>query len=234
MMLTRTVLPMMVCFSPAFLAVAAADERQDAAHMEQLLADVQKFVPPGWDVTYDLIHPGFPDIPGPYPTLVIKSDKPLPLEFVNLPGMPGGAPDDPPDILQTVVTIHFFASPYLSEKDYATARERNDALHQKRIQFEREHLQKIPWSGHKEGEPIPPEAYEPRTEKETQLVRQYAFLWISTEPRPLPTHHTDHLAFEMRYIPLDIVKIHDDKRSKEYEQIVGALKKIIVPYETDP
>lgn len=232
-MRTHTLLSTIVSLPLVFTPGVEADERQEAASMEQLVTEVQKVVPPGWSVRYDLIHPRFTDNPGPYPALVVKSEAPLPLEYVNVPSLPARSANDPPDISQKIITIRFIASPYLTEAEHAEARKRNDELHQKRVQFEREHLQNVPWS-YKGAEAIPPYVYEPRTEQETQLVRQYAFLWVSTEPRPLPTHHTDRLAFSMRYIPLEFVKIHDAKGAKEYTQIVGALEKIIVPYEPEP
>lgn len=229
-MRTRTLLLAVVCFSQPIADGGAADEESDAAGIEQLVADVQNVLPPGWVVEFKLVDPRIPTRRGSHPALVIKSDQPLPVEYFapNPPGRSADEPEPPPDISLKTVAIHFVASPYLSSHSYSNARERNGTLVQRRVDFERNHLKHIRWS-HMGPNPIPPDAFEPRTARENHLVRQYAYLWVSTQPQPLPTHHTDRLAFEMR--DLGSIKLHDAKRSKEYKQILEAVQKFIVPYE---
>jgi len=221
-----------VCIPLVFAVGVDADEQQDAARMKQLFADIQKVLPPAWIIEIKLADPRIPSRPGPHPALVIKSAEPLPVKCFY-PGMPERSVEErepPPKTAKKIVAVQFIAFPFLSLESYKTARKRNDTLRQTRLQFEREHLKGIR-STYKGSEPIPPYAYEPRTEDEAQLVRQYAFLWVSTQPDLLPTHHTDHLAFEMH--DAGSIKIHDAKKSKEYHQILDAVQKTIVPYENE-
>lgn len=213
-----------------------ADEEQDAANLQQLLTEIQKVVPPGWDAEFELVDSRNPYRPGSSPALLIKSDAPLTVEAFNVMNLPGffeGKPEPPLNIIQLSVTIRLVPMPYLSPQRYAQTLKENDQLMQRRIDFERDHLQNLE-AHYKAPRPIPPNFYRPETKDEKKLVMQYAFLWSSTEPRRLPTHHTDELSYEMRYLRLDSIKIHDEKRSKEYEQILDAVHKIFVPYEVEP
>lgn len=228
-MQTRILLPMAVCFSLTLAAGAAADERQDAARVEQLLAEIQKVVPPDWDVGFELVDPRHLTRGGSHPAIEIKSCGPLLIEHLNVLNL---APGQESPKSEMVVPIRLVAYPYMSPEDHAKARAENARLLQKRIDFKNEHLQKIE-RGYMGVGPIPPRFYDPKTRDEKRLIMQYSFLWTATEPRPLPTHYTDHLAIDMRYLPLDTIEILDDKQAKEYEQILGALEKIIVPYETE-
>jgi hypothetical protein len=212
------------------LAYANGDEQQDAATMEQILAEVQKTVPPAWLVEVKLADPISPGQPGPHPTLVIKSAEPLPVGYM-LPSQPPLSGNGPPQISKQVVAIEFVACPFLPPERYNMAREHNDTLLRARLQFQSERMKTIPsvWKGPM---PFPPQAYHPRSQEEVQRVRQYAFLWVSTEPRSLPTHRTANLAFKM--VSDNYVYIADAKKAEEYQQILRAVQRIIVPYASEP
>ena len=140
-------------------------------------------------------------------------------------------PKLPPKITREFVALHFVTLPFVTPQNYTTIREHNDLLRRRRIKFVGEHLKAISWA-HKGPRPIPPYAFDPRTEDEIELIRQYAFLWIATQPRPLPTHYTNHFSFAM-HLP-DSMQIHHAEKSKEYDRIVDAVQQIIVPYEKEP
>ncbi len=213
-------------------ATTVADEADELARMERLLLEVEQVLPSGWIVEMKLADPQNPDRQGSHPTLVIKSDDLLPVEYFypGAPFRPADEPDRPPKISQEIVKVSFSTRPYMSPKRFKKVSTQNDAQQQKRIEFKRNLLKEIPY-GHKGDEPIPPHAFYPRTNDEVYLVRQYAFLWVSTQSQPIPTHHIDTLSFEM-HKPWDMT-IHDAHKAKEYEQILTAVQKIIVPYQTD-
>ena len=229
----RILVSAVVCFSYSFGVSVAGDEKQDVAKLEQLLSDVKKVVPSGWTVAISLANSKIPSRRGSHPTLVIRSAKPLPVEhfYPSMRAITAGNPKPPPMISQEVVSLYFVASPFMSRQTFKAARDRNAALLGRRLQFERKHLKEVERT-YKGGEPIPPYAFEPRTERESQLIGRYAFLWISTIPQPVPTHHTDHLSFEM-HRPGSF-KIHDAKKSREFDQIFDASQEILVPYEKRP
>ncbi len=60
------------------------------------------------------------------------------------------------------------------------------------------------------------------------MVREYAFLWLATEPENLTNHHYGTLS--MWYRPTPIL-IYDDKWSREDDQIVEGLERILTAYE---
>ncbi len=217
----------MTCLSLVGATTLAADERSDSAHLEQMIQRIEKSVPAGWSVSYKLANPEFPDRHGSHPTVVIQSNDPLPVQHFY-PGTEPPFPGESLEIARHKVTAYFVASPYLSRDQYAEVQKQNDALLRKRSEFQKEKLKDIPWA-YKGAEPIPPDAFVPQNEAEARRVREYAFLWISTQPKPLPTHFTDNLSFEI-HLPGSI-KIHDPKTSKEYEQTLKSVQKVIVPYE---
>jgi hypothetical protein len=233
-MRTLTSFSTMMLVLLAAIAPVAADERSDAKSFQELLVKINDRLPSGWIVEAALtVSPKDLLRPGPYPTLIIKSTVPLPLEFVgiNLPGRSSDEPKPPPRINPDVVTLRFVARPFMSSRTYAAAREHNEVLQKKRLEFERQHLKDVA-SAHMGPEPIPPHAYRPRSEREIELVRQYAFLWLSTEPQLLPTHFTDDLSFAL--YDLGDFTIHDADKDKEYHQILESIQELITPYEQEP
>ncbi len=197
--------------------------KTDEARLEGLLERMQKILPPGWSVSSKLANRDAPSRPGWHPTVVIQSKDALPVEHFY----PGMGPDEAPKISREKVTVFFVASRYVSWDQYAVVQQQNESLLEKRRAFRNEKLKFIPW-GYKGAEPIPPDAFEPRTKAETRRIREYAFLWISTQPKPLPTHFAENLSFEM-HLPGSI-EIHDPKKSQEYKQLLESVEKIIVPY----
>lgn len=223
-MRTHILLTTIVCFTLAFATSIHADEQRDAADLEQLLAQVQKVVPPGWSADFQLVDRRVPSRRGSHPAIVIKSDAELPVEYC----VPNPAPGEP-DVHQEFVTIHFVAFPYMTPENHLRARKINYERLSRRLDFERAQLKNVQ-AFHMGPQPIPPSSYKPQNEDEAKLIRRYAFLWAATEPLTIPTHHTDQLAFEMRDLP---IKIHDADQAKEYQQILDAVQKIVVPYEKE-
>jgi len=211
----------------------AGDVEEDVARLDELQTNIKAILPSGWAVNIELSDEKIPNRRGSYPTLAIKSNEPLPVEHFY-PGMPGRSVDEPeaaPKITREFVALYFVALPRMSPQEYATRRESNDALRDRRSKFEFDHLKKIA-RAHKGDGPIPPDAFEARTEDEVRLIRQYAFLWISTRPQPLPTNYTDHFSFVM-HLP-GSMRIHNAEKSTEYGRLLEAVQKIIVPYEKEP
>jgi hypothetical protein len=218
---TASLLMLMILFSTA----SVADEKQDARQLEQLIATVKSLLPPGWEVAFEVKN----DHCGrARPKLVIRSTEKLPVEHMG----PGMGPS--PNINQENVTIEVTFVPYITTEDYAAARKRNDDLERHRRQYEENRL-KQRQSAYKGG--FTPASYERQTRDKSPVVREYAFLWLSTEPQELPTHHYGTLAvatYDLPYMSSHMIKIHNTPKDKEYQQIVGGLEKIFVPYEKAP
>ncbi len=230
-MRTISLLPAVALSWLASIAGAAGDERQDWEQLQQALADFKRVAPAGWTVAGRLTDPANPRRRGSRPAIVIESDEPLPAEFHirNPNGVAEGSQPAPKTSLETV-RLSFVVAPFLSPEDQATARAATAALLQRRLRFEADLLKQVRYA-HMGPEPIPPSAFAPRTEAETRLVTQYALLWVSTQPQPLPTHHADGLSFEMR--SPGAITIHDAAKSAEYAKLLEDVRKTFVPYETE-
>ncbi len=220
-MSTHLIVAVLISFVLAVPVKSSEDVAQDVAELEKLIAEVTKAVPPGWNVEFDVadLYLG-----GMRPVLKVTSAKELPVEYLG-PGMP----PPPPHIQHEKVTVWLAFMMRLTPQEYQAARKRNEMLASKRRQFIEEHIKNVPFGGKGE-DPAPPFAFRPRSAAEGTLVRQYAFLWLATEPANLPNHYYGGLS--LWYWP-GTIKIHVDRGQKEYSQIIDALNEIISPYEDD-
>ena len=212
----------LVC-APGF----AGDETQDVTKLDDLLVKVKKVLPQGWAASIELSDDMRPSRRGPFPTLIIKSIERLPVGH----SYPSASPDsisEPPSISQEIVTRYFTVLPLVTPQNHTKIQQHNELLQRRRQQFVSDHLNKISWA-HKGARPIPPDKFDPETENEIQLVKQYGLLWVSTQPQSLPTHHTDHFSFA--FTADYLMYIHDPKKAKEYDEILEAVEQFIVPYE---
>lgn len=167
---------------------------------------------------------------------MIKSAEPLPVEYIAQIGLPARSrdePEPPPDITHKVVEATLTFVKYMSPQDHAAARKHNDRLRQPRLDFIRSRLRQDLF-GYKSPPPWRPSAYSPRSAQERQLIQEYAFLWIATEPQPLPTHYFRTLSIDLSGMSPSFIKIHHAKKDKEFHQILDELDKIVEPYEKEP
>jgi hypothetical protein len=140
-----------------------------------------------------------------------------------MPGPPAGGHTE-----LTKVKVWLALMPYKSPAEHAAARERNQRLERKRLDFFKKHLHGIP-AAHKGPPPPHPQAFALGGQAETRLVRRYALLWLATEPEQLPTHYYGRLA--MYYFP-DGIAVEDPQGAKQHDEIVMGLAKIVTAYET--
>ena len=126
------------------------------------------------------------------------------------------------------MTRYFTVLPLVTPQNHTKIQQHNELLQRRRQQFVSDHLNKIS-RAHKGALSIPPDKFDPETENEIQLVKQYGLLWVSTQPQSLPTHHTDHFSFA--FTADYLMYIHDPKKAKEYDEILEAVEQFIVPYE---
>jgi hypothetical protein len=208
-------------------ALAENDVAQDVTHLERLIAEIEKLVPAGWDVELDLAAPG----PGGLrPVLTITTGEKVSMKW-NIPGQAFRAEGQPDkNIKQEHVELRLAFMTRLTPEEHAAARRRNEERYDRRRQFVKEHLSGVSYSGKvAAGHPAaPPWSFETRSETETRRVREYAFLWLATEPENLPSHRYGTLS--MWYRPPPIL-IYDEKWSREYDQIVDGMGRLLTPYE---
>jgi hypothetical protein len=216
----------------AFPPAATADEKQDATQLEQLIAKIRSQLPAGWTVEFKLSREENPLVF--MPQILVKSADKLPWDFVGGPGAPFVSADraeQPPKLDPKIVEIDIALNPYLSPQDYAKAHDRNDILEQRRRQFEVTRL-KLHQSHFKGG--FTPAGLVPKSPEEARAIREYAMLWLATEPQRLPTHHYGTLSFsaiELHGIFVAQRKIYQPEKHQEYQQIKAMLEKLLVPYE---
>ncbi len=210
---------------------ACADAKQDVAQLDKLIAQIEKILPAGWTVAFEVAN----DHCGrSRPKLVVQSAEKLPAEYIGSIGQPPAGSDPSPYIVQENVKVEFAFVPYMTHQEYATTRKQNEDLGRRRRQFEKSRL-KQEQSRYKGG--FTATTYQRQTGDKSPLVREYAFFWLNTEPKPLPTHHYGTLSVEtldLHHMSDISVTIHDAQKDKEFHQIVAELEKIFVPYATTP
>ena len=221
-MTPRVISAALAWFCLASLANAAPDVARNVADLEQLVSEVKKIVPAGWDLKFDVAELYLRDM---RPVLTVTSAEELPVQHFG-PGMPGGGPA----IEREKVTLWLAFMAYKSPAEHAAARERNDALTNTRREFVKQRLTEVKFGGKGE-DPPPPWQFSPRSASEARLVREYAFLWLATEPEPLPSHHYGTLS--MWYWGEDTIEIHDAERDQQYQQIAKGLERILTSYEEE-
>jgi hypothetical protein len=205
-----------------FVGNARADAKQNAAQLDQIIAHVEKMLPAGWTVAFEVARDS-------RPKLVISSTADLPVEYMG----PGKSGDPAIDTSQRHVTVDIEFVPYMTPDDRAKAHQRNEELERRRRQYEETRLNQRQ-SRYKGG--FTPATYQLQTGDKSPIIREYAFFWLTTEPQPLPTHHCGKFSvvtYDLNRLSYPI-KIRDERKDGEYAQIVAALEKIFVPYERTP
>jgi len=186
-----------------------------------LIRDIQKELPNGWTVEFKVAEHYLGSM---RPVVLISSAEELPIEFV-VPSPPPGEPE----IQREKATMWLAFMPYLTQHEFDAARQRNDDRTQQRRQFVDENLKNMRFSGKVgDAEPKPPWGFSPRSEAETRLVNQYAFLWLTTEPERLPSHRYGTLSMWFGQPP---ITIHEAKREREFREIITAVERLVTPYE---
>jgi hypothetical protein len=203
-----------------------------AANLKKLISRIESGLPSGWTVNFKRDRNRCRESEA---RLVIQSTQPLPLEYIGQIGAPAPSDDPDPssDIVRKPATIDVLFASYLTPQEYESAKAENRQLQQKRRQFELAHLSRVRY-GWKGPHPLPPIAYEAHSPKEENLLREYAFLWLSTEPRRLPTHHYATLAviaYDLHGMSSIHIKIHDPAKDREYRELLKRLEATFQPYE---
>jgi hypothetical protein len=202
-----------------FVGNAGADAQQDAAQLGEIIAQIERMLPAGWTVTFEVSRDS-------RPKLVISSTTELPVEYMG----PGKSGDSTIDTSQRRVTVDMAFVPFMTPDDRAKAHQRNQELERRRRKHEESRLNQRQ-SRYKGG--FTPVTYQLRTGDESPIIREYALFWMNTEPQPLPTHHCGKLSISTYDLDsiTNPIKIHDERRAQEFRNIVGGLNKVFVPYE---
>ena len=219
-MLKKSLLAVVVALLPTALRSTAGEADFHISAVEKLVAEIKAVLPAGWDVAFE-------------PTeltrgrvrlqISITSAEELPVEHLY-PGMPARLARQ--DLPREKVELWLAFMREFTPEQYATTKKRNDArIHQRRLFVER-YLKGIRFYSKGEDPPAPFQ-FEPQTDAQMRLVQEYAFVWINTEPDPLPTHRYGPLSLWYAY---ETLEIHDAKKNKEYLAIVAAMEKLFEAY----
>ncbi len=210
-----------------YSSAIAVLEKDDVDTLEKLQREIKRILPSGWDVeiipTARWREPRSDE--GDSPCLLISTKESVSVQFQ----FPNSAPGSPPEKRSQKLDLALVAFPLVSSEQHASMLKTNSEKTNTRLNFMNK-LKGIQWA-HMGPTPFPPTAYRPKSEKEKQLVLEYAFLWMRTEPQKLPTHHYTTLSFTLSKD--DSVLILDEPRDKEFLQIQKSLNQILTPYAKD-
>ena len=199
------------------LAAEFSPQRAADTH-EELRGAVQKVVPSGWAV---IVSPA-------EPALVISCEKNLSVEYRSVASF---------QVLKRAnerVAVRFVAAPFVSPERHASIQQRNRERRQRRIQFEDRHLSKMAEATtltFKLELPIPPTRYKPQTGQEKHTITEYAFLWLRTQPKNLPSHAFKDISFHRHGLKRG-ASIVDEAKAREYNSIMKSVEKMIEPYKS--
>jgi hypothetical protein len=211
--------------------ISVADERQDVAQLGELTSKIERILPSGWEVAFELSKDRWRR---ERPLLIVRSRDKLPIERIGLVGRPSSSADPDPYIVREKLEIEFGFVPYVSPEDYEQVGAHNQEMERRRRQYEETRLGKRQ-SQYKGG--ISPSTLEMQTGmRSPEVLREYAFLWLRTEPRPAPTHRYRELSVTSSDLAPYItatVKIHDSQKDEEYRKIVNGLRKIFIAYDNE-
>jgi hypothetical protein len=204
-----------------FAGKAYADARHDSARLSEVIAQIDRLLPAGWTVAFD--------VKNDRPKLVISSTEKLPVEYMG----PGKSGNPEIDTNHQYVTADISFAPYVTPEVWAKTHRRNEELERQRRQYEETRLNQRQ-SRYKGG--FTPATYERQTGDESPIIREYALFWMNTEPQPLPTHHCGQFSvvtYDLNQLSYP-VKIHDERKDREFAQIIAGLEKIFVLYDVKP
>jgi hypothetical protein len=196
-----------------------AGEKEDAAALNAVLKDVQAVLPKGWEAELWVSK-----YPRSTLELVVRTRKPIAV-------VEGGFSLPASSKLNAKATVYelpYIVCPYLTPEQFAKAKAQNEANNAKRLAFMEKELNGISW-GYKGGPPYPPSAFDPTTDDQKERLRQYAILYMHTEPIRLPTHYVGTVAFELFDDPF--AHIQDKAHADELRAIQQSLTGIFTPYE---
>jgi hypothetical protein len=207
---------------------SAADS---ARRLEQLLAEVRAVIPNNWKAE---IGPGTAGkekvrVQGDKPYIVLWRTEEAKTYYAG-PGGPSRVPRGEPKTELKEVLFTFWCMPYMSKQEYQKAKEENVSKHLLRRDAEQK-LRGLEGSS-MGNPPLPPMAYKPRNEAESKLVRQYAFVWLNTEPRSLPEYYYHELSFTAD--TMEWYRFPEPDVMKEIEGVRGKLLKILGVYAPNP
>ena len=206
---------------------------QDSANLRQLLRRVEAVVPAGWRAEIT------PDVPvdaqllwrlrSGGPCLTVWRTAPV-LGMPNAPGMPGVS--DPDDLPWEEVRprLQLTLVEFLSDNQFAQRATENRRKQARRNGFIERQLSGIERQT-KNPYPCPPVAFRPKSDAERELVRQYALVWMRTEPVELPTHHDGTLAF---ITERDGYSFRDQAVAREYDAVWENVESLVTPYVQPP
>lgn len=217
-------LTLLIVFTMGAVAFAADDATDQAAQLEQLLAEVQQTLPAGWSAEITPTEKWPTHRRTNAPGLVVYRHENV-QGYYDAPN-PGS---DGPETQSTEVMFMFTAMPYLTQPQYRNLKNDNETRGQTRLEFEKK-LKDIP-GGYMGANPWPPGAYEPADESQRNLIRQYAFVWLNTEPHPLPNYSYNHLSFD-GYMQENLV-CEKSTDQKELATVRALLLKLLNRYEAE-
>jgi hypothetical protein len=205
---------------------SAAEPERNAESFEKLRAECVKLAPRGWAVELTLVADGNLQRAGECPALVIRTEQNVPVEY----HMPNPSSAGETFRKTEPVTIRLIAQPYISPIEYAALKRRNDECVGQRTAMAKKLKDEKIASAFMGPEPIPPSGFRANSYTEMRLVWEYAFLWLESEPKPLPTHR-----FEILTLKLDMpqnVTIGDKKIADEFKSLAQAVQSRLTSYES--
>ncbi|MDP1564423.1 MAG: hypothetical protein Q8M16_23835 [Pirellulaceae bacterium] len=135
------------------------------------------------------------------------------------------------------VEIRLVAMVYVSPDEYQQINKQNEANTKKRLAFEDNNLSHLfnrVTSSDKIERPYPPEAYAPQTKEEKEIITEYAFLWLNTRSKILPSHRFKTISFKLEGLedgPRLMASIAEQQTEKQYRDILKMLETVAAPYE---
>jgi hypothetical protein len=204
----------------------AAEQERSAESFEKLRAECIKLAPSGWAVELMLVDAKNPSKPGDCPAIVIHTEKDVEQDHQ----IPNSSSAITASRATEPVAIRLVAQPYVSPIEYGAIKRRNDEHANQRItMFKRLKAEKVN-STLTGTEPLPPSAFRPTSYTEIRMVWEYAFLWLATEPEPLPTHRFETLTLKVD-APQDVT-IRNQTVAGQLKALLEAINKTLTPYES--
>ena len=211
----------------ALLLVPLGDLRADESAvsdmkaLEEVRKKIERKIPNTWEVVLNLAGGDFSGEDAP--ALVVRTKRPV----ATLTQYPSPAPGQKPAEREGVFEIKFECVPPVTESEYAALAKKNAENTKRRLAFSKERLQGISW-GAKSPSPYSPARYSPEGEAQVREVREYAFLWMRTKLRDLPSHHYGRLSFDRHY-PY-FTRIRNPNKAKQFQKLLKDLDTILKPY----
>jgi hypothetical protein len=219
-------------------AVRADDKLTlQSAELKQLLGEVQKVLPEGWHAA---LTPEVPETiacefrqPTASGLMIWRDDRAIG-RYVGLKLAPGSMDAE---FQPQRVFFQLCSMDQITPEQYRVAAERNASNDAKRHEFQH----KLKDAGIKNSlafvikddePPLAPSTYKPQTPEQNELIRQYASLWVQTEPQALPTCYYRTLAFNADFD--EHFMLQDGDLDSERQEVKKAILKIVTAYSREP